>query len=55
MLNRPFIPISSEAKYARIALTMAGKPFVAISFNGIYTWSVELLPMRIPSPGMGFF
>ena len=49
-----FIPISHEAKYIRTTLAMSGKFFVSITYNGIYTWSVELLPTEIRSAGMGF-
>ena len=50
-----FIPINHEAKYTRTALAMLGKFFVSVTYNGIYTWSVELLPTEIRSVGMGFF
>ena len=49
-----FIPNTGDSKYARIVFGMAGKFFVSVSFNGIYTWSIELFPTETRGEGMGF-
>ena len=48
-----FIPLAG-GKAARVALGMLGKMFVTLSYDSIYTWSVEIYPTDIRSEGMGF-
>ncbi|XP_066928941.1 organic cation transporter protein-like [Clytia hemisphaerica] len=49
-----FIPMSSGGKIARLSLGMLGKMFITISFDAIYTWSVEIHSTNIRTEGMGF-
>ena len=49
-----FIPATGDAKIARILLGMVGKLCITVSFDAIYTWSVELYPTNIRAEGMGF-
>eukprot|EP00794_Sanderia_malayensis_P018702 gene18702-20590_t len=50
-----FIPTDKGSALAifRIVCGMSGKMFVAISFDAIYTWSVEIYPTVVRSQGMG--
>ena len=43
-----------SANEARVALGIIGKLMITISFDCLYTWSVELYPTNIRSEAMGF-
>ena len=49
-----FIPLTGKVKYARVVLAILGKYLVSVSFDAIYTWSVELFPTETRGEGMGF-
>ncbi|XP_057304312.1 uncharacterized protein LOC130641507 [Hydractinia symbiolongicarpus] len=49
-----FVPSDGGGHIARIVLGLIGKFFITSSFNGIYTWSVEIYPTNIRAEGMGF-
>ena len=49
-----FIPSEGDFKFGRIILGMLGKLCITVSFDSIYTWSVELYPTNIRAEGMGF-
>ena len=49
-----FIPLTGKIKYARVVLAILGKNLVSVSFDAIYTWSVELFPTETRGEGMGF-
>lgn len=49
-----FIPLTGKIKYARVVLAILGKYLVSVSFDAIYTWSVELFPTETRGEGMGF-
>ena len=48
-----FVPIGAKRSY-RVVLGMCGKLCVTLSFDAIYTWSVELYPTDVRAQGMGF-
>ena len=43
-----------RVKKIRTVFGNIGKFFLCISFNGIYTWTVELYPTDVRSIGMGY-
>lgn len=49
-----FIPTDTDAKVGRIILGILGKIAVNVSYQSLYLWSVEILPLSIRSQGMGF-
>lgn len=48
------IPDEGDGRIARIILGMLGKFCITLSFDSIYTWSVELFPTSHRAEGMGF-
>ena len=48
------IPRTENGIIARIAIAMVSKLFISASFDGVYTWAVEIYPTSIRSEGMGF-
>ena len=49
-----FLPPEGNTKIARVCMGMIGKFFISLSFDSIYTWSVELYSTDLRSQGMGF-
>ena len=54
IITLAFLPSSGKMKYGRLALGMLGKFFITLSFDAVYTWSIELFPTELRGKGMGF-
>ncbi|XP_057314092.1 solute carrier family 22 member 3-like [Hydractinia symbiolongicarpus] len=49
-----FVPDTGDAKYVRVVIGLLGKMCITLSFDAIYTWSVEIYPTAVRAEGMGF-
>ena len=49
-----FIPIRGKFKIFRVVFGIFGKFCLSLTFDAVYTWSVEIYPTNIRSKGMGF-
>ena len=49
-----FLPSGGKMKYGRLALGIFGKFCITVSFDAVYTWSIELFSTELRGKGMGF-